>query len=43
MAALVLSELLILIVWAVIARQNITIELWGEERPGLTVEVGPEP
>lgn len=44
-AALVLSELLILIVWAVIANQSITIELWGDEqeRPAFTVEVGPEP
>lgn len=41
--ALLLSELLIAIVWAVIARQNITVELWTQERPSLTVEVAPDP
>lgn len=41
-ATLLLSELLIVIVWAVISRQSITVELWTEERPGVTVEVAPE-
>lgn len=41
--ALLLSELLMVIVWAVISRETITIELWADERPGLTLETFPDP
>jgi hypothetical protein len=39
-AVLLLSELLILAIWAVVADQSITIEMWENDRPGLTIEVG---
>ena len=38
---LLLSELLMVIVWAVIADENITIQLWADERPGFTIETAP--
>lgn len=41
--ALLLSELLMVVVWAVIADETITIELWTEERPGFTLETSPDP
>ena len=40
-AVLLLSELLMVIVWAVIADETITIELWANERPGFTIETAP--
>jgi hypothetical protein len=42
-AVLLLSELLMVVVWAVITREQVTIELWTDERPGLTLVMGPEP
>lgn len=42
-AALVLSELLMLVVWALIADESITIELWANERPGLTIDTSINP
>jgi hypothetical protein len=38
-AVLVLSEVLMAVVWAVVANQEITIEFWAEDRPGLNIEV----
>ncbi|MGH2617051.1 MAG: hypothetical protein ACRDJC_17590, partial [Thermomicrobiales bacterium] len=38
-AVLLLSELMMAVVWAVVAKQEITIELWAEDRPGLNIEV----
>ena len=37
-AVLLLSELLMIVVWAVVTDEEITIELWTEERPGLHIE-----
>jgi hypothetical protein len=42
-AVLLLSELLMVIVWAVITGEQVTIELWTDERQGLTLVMGPDP
>ncbi len=31
------------IVWAVITGEQVTIELWTDERQGLTLVMGPDP
>ena len=41
--ALALSELLMVVVWALIAEEPITIEFWIDERPAFTLERGPDP
>jgi hypothetical protein len=41
--ALVLSEVLMVVVWAVITGEQVTIQLWSDERPGLTLVMGPDP
>jgi hypothetical protein len=38
-AALLVSELLMLVVWAAVTGEQVTVELWAEERPGLQVQV----
>jgi hypothetical protein len=38
-AALLLSELLMVIVWAAATGEQVTIELWTEERPGLQMQI----
>jgi hypothetical protein len=40
---LLISELLMVVVWAGITGEQVTIELWTDERPGLTLVTGPEP
>ncbi len=42
-AVLLLSELMMVIVWAAITGEQITIQLWADERPGFTIETAPAP
>ena len=37
-AALLLSEVLMVIVWAAVTGEQVTLELWTEERPGLQID-----
>ena len=37
-AVLLLSELLMVIVWAMLTGEHVTIEFWTDERPGFTIE-----
>ena len=37
-AVLLVSELLMLVVWAAVTGEQVTVELWAEERPGLQVQ-----
>jgi hypothetical protein len=37
---LLLSELLMVVVWAGVTGEKATIELWAEDVPGLQVRVG---
>ena len=37
-AVLLLSELLMVIVWAAVTGEEVTIELWAEDSPGLRIE-----
>jgi hypothetical protein len=37
-AVLLLSELLMVVVWAAVTGEEVTIELWADDRPGLRIE-----
>ncbi|MBA2596531.1 MAG: hypothetical protein H0V00_07890 [Chloroflexia bacterium] len=37
-AVLLLSELLMVVVWAAVTGEEVTIELWAEDRPGMQIE-----
>jgi hypothetical protein len=37
-AVLLISELLMVIVWAAVTGEEVTIELWAEDRPGLQID-----
>lgn len=37
-AALLLSELLMVVVWAAVTGEEVTLELWAEDRPGLRID-----
>ena len=39
-AVLLISELLMVVVWAAVTGEEVTIELWAEDRPGLEMKVG---
>ncbi len=38
---LLLSELLMVVVWAAVTGEQVTLELWAEDRPGVQLHVGP--
>src|SRR5918995_2995151 len=40
-AVLLLSEVLMVIVWAGLTGEQVTLELWAEDRPGLQMQIGP--
>jgi hypothetical protein len=42
-ATLLLSEILMVIAWAVVTDERVTIELWANERPGFTIETSSAP
>jgi uncharacterized membrane protein len=37
-AALLLTEVLMVIVWAAVTGEQVTLELWAEDRPGFRIE-----
>jgi hypothetical protein len=39
-AVLLISEVLMVVVWAAVTGEEVTIELWAEERPGLEMTIG---
>ena len=39
-AVLLISELLMVIVWAAVTGEEVTLELWAEDRPGLEMKIG---
>ncbi len=39
-AVLLLSELLMLVVWAAVTGEEVTLELWAEDRPGVRLRIG---
>jgi hypothetical protein len=38
--ALLLSELLILLIWAGLTGKTVTLQIWEEDRPGITLDIG---
>ena len=40
-AVLLLSELLMVVVWAAVTGEQVTLELWAEDRPGLQMQIDP--
>ena len=40
-AVLLISELLMVVVWAAVTGEKVTLELWAEDRPGVQMKVGP--
>src|SRR5215203_1907892 len=40
-AVLLLSEVLMVAVWAAVTGEQVTLELWAEDRPGLQMQIGP--
>jgi hypothetical protein len=39
-AVLLISELLMVVVWAAVTGEEVTLELWAEDRPGLEMKIG---